>query len=109
MSVFLLMVSMALGSDLPEKPKASNPIPGQCERAIPDYEHMSVWADQIANQYKLDKKLFELQIKQLNKELEEAKKPKPFFQRPIVWATTGIIIGSAIVVAGGYAVGQAGG
>jgi|10_taG_2_1085330.scaffolds.fasta_scaffold00888_5 hypothetical protein len=129
MSIFMLIAAMAFGSDLPEKPEASKPVPGQCARAIPvkpqfvadckgvllptswmaDYEHLSVWADQIANQYKLDKKLHELQIKQLKKELEAAKKPKPFFERPVFWSTAGIIFGGAIVVAGGYAVGQAGG
>ena len=123
-----LFLSVVLAG-LPEKPKPSDPVAGQCERAISvlpefiaqckgvllptswmaDYEHLSVWANQIAAQYKLDMKLRDLKIAALEKELEIAKRPKPFWERPIVWSSIGILTGGAIVVAGGYAVGQAGG
>ena len=53
--------------------------------------------------------MYDLKIAALEKELEIAKKPVPFWERPIVWSTLGIAMGGAIVVAGGYAVGVAGG
>jgi hypothetical protein len=124
-----LFASLMIAGDLPEKPKASDPVPGQCERAIPmaasnvatcngilmptswmaDYEKKGVWADRVAAQYRLDTKLYQLKIQGLEREVEVLSKPVPILERPIVWATTGVILGSAIVVAGGYAVGIAGG
>lgn len=129
MTILMLLISIALSAELPAKPKPSAPVPGQCERAISvlpefvskckgvllptswlaDYEHLGVWADQIAAQHRLDTKMFELRIAGLKKELEIAKRPVPFWERPIVWASSGVIAGSAIVVAGGYAVNVAGG
>tara|TARA_R110000824_G_scaffold369206_2_gene558640 strand:+ start:4324 stop:4710 length:387 start_codon:yes stop_codon:yes gene_type:complete len=124
-----LLLSATLASELPDKPKPSDPVVGQCERAISvlpefissckgvllptswmaDYERLSVWADQVAAHHRLDTKMYDLKIAALEKELEIAKKPVPFWERPIVWSTLGIAMGGAIVVAGGYAVGVAGG
>ena len=127
--MILLLSSLIFAGELPEKPKASKPVPGQCEKAIPmtasnvaacngilmptswmaDYEKKGVWADQVAAQYRLDTKLYELKIQGLQKEVEILSKPVPFWEKPIVWVTTGVILGTATVVAGGYAVGKAGG
>ena len=124
-----ILGSLFLAGDLPEKPKASEPVAGQCSKALPmvktntapcdgillptswaaDYEKIKVWADTIAAQHRLDTKLYQLKIEALQKEVELISKPKPFWERPIVWATTGVILGSATVVAGGYAIGMAGG
>ena len=126
--MIFLLLSVAFAG-LPEKPKASDPVPGQCERAISvlpefiskckgvllptswmaDYEHLAVWSDQVVAQYRLDIKAKDLKIAALEKELEIAKRPTPLWERPIVWSSLGIVMGGAIVVAGGYAIGQVGG
>ena len=125
----ILTLQMMIAGELPDKPKASDPVPGQCDKAIPmtssnvavcngilmptswmaDYEKKGVWADRVAAQYRLDTKLYQLKIEGLEKQVEVLSKPVPFWERPIVWVTTGVILGTATVVAGGYAVGKAGG
>tara|TARA_R100000458_G_C8227107_1_gene209850 strand:- start:357 stop:743 length:387 start_codon:yes stop_codon:yes gene_type:complete len=125
----IMLTTFMLAGELPSKPKASDPIPGQCEKAVPmatsnvavcdgilmptswmaDYEKISVWSDRIAAQYRLDTKLYQLKIERLERELEILSKPVPFWERPVVIMSTGVIIGSAMVVAGGYAVSKAGG
>jgi len=126
----MIVVSvLALLGELPPKPEASSPVAGQCKKAIPmatsnvanckgilmptswmaDYEKKGVWADQIAAQYRLDTKLYQLKIEGLQKELDILSKPVPFWERPVVIMGAGVMFGCAMVVASGYAVGRASG
>lgn len=120
----MLFMLLAFAGELPPKPKASDPVPGQCAKATPmvtsnvavcdgilmptswmaDYEKKGVWADQISARYRLDTKLYLLKIESLEKELEVLSRPVPFWERPVVIMSTGILAGSAMVIGAGYAI-----
>ncbi len=125
---WLFFISMAMAKEPPEKPKASDPVPGQCRQAIPmhngdttdcrgvllptswlaDYQKISSYTDLLSELYRIDTTALEYQLDLTKELLEEARKPVPLREKPALWTGIGIVVGGAIVIGGGYAVAAGG-
>ena len=119
-----LLLSVAMAKDPPERPEASEPVDGQCSRAIPvkpgyesdcrgillptswlaDYEKLSAHTTRVEDLYRIDTGALEFKLQYTRSLLEEARQPVPLTERPLLWAGIGVVAGGAAVVFGGYAI-----
>lgn len=121
----LLVMSVALSAEPPERPEPSEPAPKQCPGAVAiiegdtsicrgvllptswmaDYEKLSVHTDYLERLYRIDTTALEHELQYTQRLLEYAQKPEPVWEKPAFWTGVGIVLGSAAVVGGGYAMG----
>tara|TARA_Y100000593_G_scaffold26744_2_gene53262 strand:+ start:41200 stop:41430 length:231 start_codon:yes stop_codon:yes gene_type:complete len=69
-----------------------------------DYEKLGVHATRVEDLYRIDTGALEFKLQYTQTLLEEARRPVPLTERPLLWAGLGVVIGGAAVVFGGYAI-----
>ena len=127
--IALLLMTMAVAKDPPDKPSPFQPVPDQCRQAIPvrsgdtsdcrgvllptswmaDYEQVVSYNNLLRELYRIDTGSLEYQLDLTKNLLEEARKPVPLLEKPAFWTGVGLVAGGAVVIGGGYALGAAGG
>tara|TARA_R100000808_G_C2155313_1_gene167456 strand:- start:1067 stop:1447 length:381 start_codon:yes stop_codon:yes gene_type:complete len=119
-----LLVSTLMAAEPPPRPPPTPHVEGQCIRAIAmrvgsqsdcrgillptswmaDYEKLGVHATRVEDLYRIDTGALEFKLQYTQTLLEEARRPVPLTERPLLWAGLGVVIGGAAVVFGGYAI-----